>query len=33
MAARFSLSHMTTPTARRKLLNKPANSLKATKFY
>jgi hypothetical protein len=31
MAARLSLSRMTTPTARRKLLNKPANWSKATK--
>ena len=33
MAARSSFSHMTTPTARRRPLNKPADSLKATKFY
>src|ERR1700732_4463203 len=31
MAGRSDLSHMTTPTARRKRLNKPANSLRATK--
>src|ERR1700679_3204789 len=33
IAARLNLSHMMTPTARRRPLNKPASSLKATRFY